>query len=181
MVLTTLTLNMNGLSSQVKWPKVWSEVPYTSIICFQEIHLQPSDKFSFPLGAQEYDFFYSHGSSNSAGICTAIKCSLNVNPVKSVDVPGQILGVDFMQDNVSYRVLNIYAPTNSTACKAFFSLLSSLFITNTYLLGDFNSVTDKVDWLSGNLDSTSEILQTILLYSGISEPWGSHHQCFTFH
>ncbi len=119
--------------------------------------------------------------SNSAGVCTAIKHSLNVNPVKLVDVSGRILGVDFTLVGVTYQVLNVYAPMNGTACRTFFNSLSSFFVPNTYLLGDFNSVTENTDNLSRNLDSTSVALQVLLDHSGMFEPQGSHHHCFTFH
>ena len=57
MVLTVLTLNVNSLGCQEKLAKVWSEVLHTDIICFQETHLQSTNEFVFPLGAQGYDFF----------------------------------------------------------------------------------------------------------------------------
>ncbi len=101
MVLTVLTLNVNGLSCQEKWAKVWSELLYTDIICFQETHLQSTNEFVFPLGAQGYDFFYSHGTTSSAGVCTAIRC-LSVNPVKSVDNSRHILGVDLTFEQTKF-------------------------------------------------------------------------------
>ena len=94
MVLTVLTLNVNGLGCQEKWAKVWSEVPCTDIICFQETYLQSTNEFAFPRGAQGYDFFYSHGTTSSAGVCTAVRRCLGVNPVKLVDDSGHVLGVD---------------------------------------------------------------------------------------
>ena len=114
-VLTVLTLNVNGLSCQEKWAKVWSEVLCTDIIYFQETHLQSTNEFVFPLGAQGYDFFYSHGTTSSAAVCTAIRRCLSVNPVKSVDDSGCILGVDLTFEQTKFQVLNIYAPNNSMA------------------------------------------------------------------
>ena len=141
MLLTALTLNINGLGSSDKWSKLWLEIPYTDIICLQEIHLQQSNEFAFPLGAQNYDFFYSHGTSNSAGVCTTIKCSLGVNPVKSVEVSRRLLGMDFVLNNESFCVINIYAPNVSAERKALFSSLPMFFTQRFYLLGNFNSDT----------------------------------------
>ncbi len=151
MVLTALTLNANGLGSPEKWSRLWSEIPCTDIICLQETHLLQCNEFAFPLGAQNYDFFYSHGTSSSAGVCTAIKWSLGVNPVKSVEVSGRLLGIDFVLNNETFRVINIYAPNVSTERKTFFCSLPKFFTQRFYLLGDFNSVTSRQDQLSGKL------------------------------
>ena len=42
----------------------------------------------FELYAQGYDFFYSHGTSASAGVCTAVKRSIGVKAVKLSEIPG---------------------------------------------------------------------------------------------
>ncbi len=145
MVLTVLTLNANGLGSPEKWSKLWSEIPCTNIICLQETHLQQCNEFAFPLGAQNYDFFYSHGTSNSADVCTAIKHSLGVNPVKLVEVSGRLLGMDFVLNNETFCVINIYVPNVRAERKTFFCSLPKFFTQKFYLLGDFNSVTSCQD------------------------------------
>ena len=181
MVLTALTLNANSLGSPEKWSKLWSEIPCTDIICLQEIHLLQGNEFAFPLGAQNYDFFYSHSTSSSAGVCTVIKHSLTINLVKSVEVLGRLLGIDFVLNNETYHVINIYAPNVSAERKIFFTSLPQYFTQRLYLLGDFNSVTSHQDCLSGRLDSTSMLFNFLLANHNLSEPDGSNTTCFTFH
>ncbi len=57
------------------------------------------------------------------------------------------------------------------------------FISNhdrTILLGDFNSVTNSKDRLSGHLNGISSILRDILGENGLYEPAGSHKESFTY-
>ena len=140
-----------------------------------------ADEFAFPLGAQGYDFFYSHGTTNSAGVCTAVRRNLGVNSVKLVDVFGCLLGVDFTYKQTKFRVLNIYALNNSVSQRNFFNCLSQHCVLNLFLLGNFNSITDTNDRMSSNLDSTSALLSSTLLTNNLQEPLGSQQSCFTFH
>ena len=57
------------------------------VLCFQETHLCTSLEFAFELHAQGYDFFYSHSTSASAGVCTAVKRSIGVKAVKLSEIP----------------------------------------------------------------------------------------------
>ncbi len=49
------------------------------------------------------------------------------------------------------------------------------------LLGDFNSVTNSSDRLSGRLDSTSNQLDQLLWEWQVHEPGGTHLSCHTYH
>ncbi len=51
----------------------------------------------------------------------------------------------------------------------------------TVLLGDFNSVIDRMDRVSGNLDQTSALLHDLLMANSFVEPNGTHHFSFTYH
>ncbi len=51
----------------------------------------------------------------------------------------------------------------------------------TVLLGDFNSITDCTDRVSGNLDPISGLLSNLLSANSLVEPNGTHHFSFTYH
>ncbi len=94
MVLSVITLNANGLHDLLKWKELWSYVPKVDVICLQETHLLSQQEHAFQLYAQGYDFYYSHGTSASCGVCTAVKRSkgLVVNNIGAV--PGRLLNLE---------------------------------------------------------------------------------------
>ena len=49
------------------------------------------------------------------------------------------------------------------------------------MMGDFNSVETSFDHLSGNLDSTSELLTSLLNSHSLKELDGTHRFSFTYH
>ena len=72
-MLTAITLNVNGVHSRDKCVDLWNAVPQSDIICFQETHLHPDQEYAFKFHAHSYDFFFSHGSTSSAGIVIAVR------------------------------------------------------------------------------------------------------------
>lgn len=86
------------MGEKEKWLQLWKSTPRADIICFQETHLCTSLEFVFQLYAQGYDFYFSHGTSASAGVCTAVRHSLGVMAVKLEDIPGRLLPLDLMKN-----------------------------------------------------------------------------------
>ena len=109
MALTVITLNANGLHDRNKWSDFWSEVPKCDVICVQETHLTPAQEYSFRIFAQSYDFTFSHGTSNSAGIFVAVRRNTGVMAVKSGEIPGRLLALDLNHQGDSFWVINVYA------------------------------------------------------------------------
>ncbi len=95
MVLTILSLNANGLYTETKWSTFWSELPKSDILCIQEMHLISQQEFAFTNYAQSYDFFFSHGTSNSAGVFVAVCRSSGIIMHKMGEIPGYLLVLDF--------------------------------------------------------------------------------------
>ena len=73
MALTVITSNVNGLHNSVKWKQFWQEIPCRDIIYLQETHLTLNQEFAFGLFAPGYNFYFSHGTLGSAGMCTAVR------------------------------------------------------------------------------------------------------------
>ncbi len=57
---------------------------------------------------------------------------------------------------------HIYVPNQGTMHKEFFDDISTYVRDNMILLGDFNLVTNVADRKSGQLDSTSSLLVSLL-------------------
>ena len=75
-IFTALTLNANGLRDPCKWTELWSEINRTDVICIQETHLDTNQEFAFCLYAQGYNYFFSHGTTASAGVLVVVRrCS----------------------------------------------------------------------------------------------------------
>ena len=180
--LMVLTSNVNGAHNPEKQLEIWLNIPYSDLICFQETHLLESQEFAFKLHKQSHDFFFSHGTSASAGVCIAIYHNLGVNIHKVGSIPGYLIALDLvMLDGFSFRVVGIYTPPDSSKRSTFFVQMSDFLIPITLLIGDFNSITDSCDRLSNNLDTTSVILQSFLIKWDLKEPPGSHLSSFTYH
>lgn len=140
--IDSITLNVNGLGDKDKWVELWNCTPKADLLlCFQETHLHTALEFAFRLYAQGYDFYFSHGTSNLAVVCTAMCRALGVNVVKLTDIPGRLLPLELSHDGITFRVLNIFALNEPSSQANFLSDVESYFAENTMLLGDFNSVT----------------------------------------
>ncbi len=136
MALTFMMLNINGLHDPKKWMTVWKDIVKKDIICLQETHLMPDQEFSFQLCAQSYDFFYSHGTSNSCGVLTAVKQSLGIMAIKTVGISGRLLVLDLtLIDSTMIRVINVYASTNSHERLLFFKDLPQFFSEKNGITG----------------------------------------------
>ncbi len=70
--LSLVTLNVNGLHDHLKWPELKKILPNSDVICLQETHLIEQQEYTFKLHFQSYDWFFAHGTSNSAGIAVGV-------------------------------------------------------------------------------------------------------------
>ena len=144
-MLTWVTVNMNGLHKLDKWQAFWNEVPYIDVICVQETHLTWAQEFAFGLHAQSYEFFYSHGTSASVGVFTAVKRNRGIKVSPVAEVQGRLLALDLCHPQISCHLINIYAPNEPALHGTFFNSMPQWIMNKTVLLGDFNSVTQKCD------------------------------------
>ena len=178
-MLSICTLNVNGIHDPLKWKDLWNLLPHTDIICLQEMYLTAAQEYAFKLYAQSYDWFFSHSTSNSAGIVVAVhKCAGANTSVVGV-IPGRLIALD-IECSCSIRLVNIYAPNNGSLQKKFFHI-SPYVRDNMILLRDFNSVIDTADRKSGQLDSTSRELASLLASWYFLEVPGSHQQVFSYY
>ncbi len=111
----------------------------------------------------------------------AVKRSSGVNVVKAGEIPGRLLALDLSResDSLAFHIICIYAPSSVIERSQFFKDWSPFIKGDVVLVGDFKSVTNMNDNLSGKLDRTSAQLQQCL--ANFTEPPGSHLHCFSYH
>ncbi len=180
-VLTTLTLNINGLSEVHKIKELWKEILRTNVICLQETHLSVGQEYAFFLYAQSFDFFFSYGTRASTGLVTAIHRSVIVNAVKMFEIRGHMLVVDVETTNGLTQVINVYVPNNTSEQKAFFQAVDTCCTDQILLLGDFNSVLCAHNHVSQHHDGTTSQLLNLISKWSLIEPEGLHLNSFTYH
>ncbi len=78
-MLSMCTLNVNGIHDPLKWKDLLNLLPCTDIIYLQETHLTSAQEYSFKIHAQSYDWYFSHGSSNLAGVAVAVHRHIRAN------------------------------------------------------------------------------------------------------
>ena len=107
-MLSMCTLNINGIHDPMKWKDLLNLLPCTDIICLQETHLTSVQEYSFKLHAQSYNWYFSHGSSNSAGVVVAVHRHNGANVTIVGSIPGRLITLDIIC-HCSFHLVNIYA------------------------------------------------------------------------
>ncbi len=91
------------------------------------------------------------------------------------DIQGHALCLDISSKLDEFHVIAVYAPPDGNQCESFFDTIATWILPGqTYVLGDFNSVTDPTDRVSGKLDVTSSLLYDLLSSNELLEPPGGH-------
>ena len=148
LMFSLLTLNVNGIHDSKKWPKVWQFLKYqcADIFCLQETHLQSNQEYAFGLYGQNYELFFSHGSSNSAGVLIGVCQNKGITNLSAQCVDGHLQTVDIYYQNITYRIINVYVPCEAWERKSWFDTVVPFVIPgSTFVLGDFNTVHTTID------------------------------------
>jgi exonuclease III len=152
------SLNINGMQCKKKRDLVFHEVTKynNEIILLQETHTSVLDERHYKLkwGPNVY---FSHGTTNSRGICTIVPKNLNAtSKVLYSDLEGRLLIIQLIMDGTEYIVCNIYAPVSSSENDQILLLqqmstqLAEYKDNNLILGGDWNVVLDP------NIDKKSK-------------------------
>ncbi len=153
---------------------------YTAdIIAVQETHLTIEQEYAFKLYSQNYNIFFSHGTSQATGVFMAIHRNHGLSVVLHQAVNAHIQYLDILYNETNYQIINLYAPTVVDKRKQCYAELKQLIITDsTFVLGDFNSVQAASDRISGKLDGTSKDLSCLIEDTNVVEC--IHDMMFTF-
>ena len=149
--LRVLSANCQGLRDKLKQFDVLDYLSHfgPNIICLQDTHLTPNEENQLR-SLTDCECYLNGYKTNSRGVAILLKNNFEHKVVHSdFDNDGNFIVVDFSTQNISFRLINIYAPNVDTP--KFFENIRNLVEENEqdYILvgGDFNLV------LNPNLDS----------------------------
>ncbi len=178
--LSLITLNVNGIHDPVKRSSVFQCLPSMDIVCLLETHLCTLQERAFCTQSPKYDCFFSHGTTNSGGVCIGLRRKAELQGELVGDISGHGLCLD-LKGHEPLQLITVYVPPIPKSHKLFFENLEQWMGHKNILLGDFNLVINSTDQLSGNLDSTLQVLDNLLLEHKFYELLGSHTKVFTYH
>lgn len=141
-----ISLNANGLRSNVKWRALFQDLRSLApdVIFLQESHSTAADQH---IWTAEWGgpAFYSHGLSNSRGVCVLLHRSSQLQVLSTTTDPeGRyiILQVKAGEENIT--LVNLYAPTQSEGpqqlqfIRRVEALLTGMAVHTLYIGGDLN-------------------------------------------
>ena len=163
------SINCNGLGNRLKRESVinWIDNKLEDIIVLQETH-STIDTESQWNRAWRGKIYFNHGSSNSTGTCILVKNGATHVKICNhvIVVPGRVHYLEFDIENVSYCLVNIYAP-NSDDLSMFERVFSDILGRNRndflIMCGDWNTVLDNnLDKLGGSSTHSNSKTQRFL-------------------
>ena len=146
------TLNCCGISHQEKVSKIREKIKNLEIVCLQETHFkndQQSECFDRVLGQS---FFILHSFAEPTNQKTGISFLVNRNFAcgtmkQDFEIQGRALGISLSLGGKSVWIVGIYAPSNATVRKEFYTTLyNAIYASKWYendahcVIGDFNVV-----------------------------------------
>ncbi len=112
-MVVLLSFNVNGLYSHSKWSLMWQmlKAAHVDLIVIQKTYLMQKQEYAFSLHAQGHEIFYSHGTSQLAGVLLAVKRNAGISVTKFLPVSPHLGVLDILVMEQPYRMLACYAPT----------------------------------------------------------------------
>ena len=151
------SLNVRGIRDTVKRRQLFQKFHNSNydIFMIQEAHCTPevTSQWSSEWGGE---IFFSHGTSNSKGVCILLKNSVSRTIHKCEQVEGRALFLDITINNTKFTLSNIYAP-NQDDVDFFINICNILETIGNDLMvvgGDYNCVLDI------NIDKKGGLPQT---------------------
>ena len=138
-------LNVRGIGELRKHRQVFNYLKQANynIICLQETHSDESSKQLWKKQWHNGEIFFSHGETNSRGVCILFnKLVLDNVVVKYKDNKGRILILQCEIGDNQLTLANIYAPNKDDPnffCEVF-KQLDKCDFQDKILVGDFNMV-----------------------------------------
>ena len=172
-MVTLTSININGLNKKSKLEEVLNNFK-SDILVLQETKWT-QDKI--PGIKEEWRglFFSNCGTAKSCGVAILVKENV-VENVKEVlnDGKGRVIAIEFDVNNVTYRLINVYAPNREVEKRDFFISLGALCTGNCVLVGDFNVYCSKLDVYrrdSFRQDAARKVLFKMIEDGGLVDVW----------
>ena len=151
-----MTQNVRGLGQEFKRRKLfyWLKKSSASVFFLQETHstLEIEKQWKAEWGSNKC--YFSHGSSNSRGVCILIKNNIPIDIENCIaDEFGRYIIIEIKFNNSKILLCNIYGPNSDDP--SFFQHvwweLEKLEYDNIIIGGDFNCILDpELDKVGGN-------------------------------
>ena len=198
MDLAIYSENMNGLGDKVKRQAAFDKLNRKgpAIFMLQETHSTPSLEEAFKRQFNANEMYFSHGTSNSNGVLTAISKGYDVKVLNIFkDEEGRFLITDIARNDFVFRLGNIYAPTRNNersqilVLKAFADIIYDSITENIITSGDWNLYMSKLDKLDSMPDTNDNPtyrnrLNSFLEVNDMVDPWricNPTKKMFTWH
>ena len=172
-MVTLASININGLNNMAKFDEVLINFK-SDILVLQETNWTQA---KMPEIKEKWRglLFVNCGTARSCGVAILVKEDV-VENVKEVlnDGKGRVIGIDFDVNNVTYRLINVYAPNREVEKRLFFISLGLLCTRNCVLVGDFNVFCSKLDVYrrdSFRQDSARKVLFKMIEDGGLVDVW----------
>ena len=139
--------NVNGLSNTKKRDKIFMRLKSKADIIFlQETHTTSSAEKKFENNFSNFEFIFSHGTSNSRGVMILLNSTLEYEIHNTIKDPmGRYIFAHVTIQGHKCLLVNVYAPTESE--KKNVEFLTEIIDTFThYNDTDFNSIIMQGDW-----------------------------------
>ena len=143
-MVTLTSINVNGLNKMTKLEEVL--VNFTSDILLLQETKWAQAKIPEIKKRWRGMLFVNCGTERSCGVAILIKENVLEN-VKEIfnDGKGRVIAIEFDINNVTFRLINVYAPNRGSEKTVFFVSLGLLCSGNCILVGDFNVFCTKLD------------------------------------
>ena len=195
-MLNLFSFNANGLNNRLKRQTVltWLETNHKGILFIQESHSTSDMEPLWKKEAPNYDIYFSHGTSNSKGVCTMFPKYLNIEVYETIsDIYGRFLLIHLNISDVEFVLVNIYAPTKNnpndqiTFLKFIQEKLVRFMGKTIIMSGDFNTYINPMLDKKGGSDEPqtqySEQLGNLLDELDLYDSYRAEHpntKCFTW-
>ena len=137
-MIDLISFNVNGLRDIKKLENILF-LCGAPILCIQETHWDSVWEQRCQALWPKFSFFSSYGQYNARGVCVIVRDGFNIDATHVArDKDGRWIKIGFLYNNVSYKLLNIYAPNVEGDRTVFFSNLINIGHDCDIIMGDFN-------------------------------------------
>lgn len=172
-MITLTSININGLNNSMKLEEVMVNFT-TDILVLQETKWTQA---KIPDIQKQYKgtLFANCGTDKSRGVAILVKENVGENITEIFnDGKGRMIVIEFDVNNVTFRLINVYAPNREREKREFFEALGVHCTGNCVLVGDFNVICTKLDTYRVDMfrqDSARKVLLQMMEEKRLIDVW----------
>ena len=183
--LKIASVNCNGLGQKPKRIKVfkWLKQKYKGILFLQETYSSTKCEYEWKRDiGHQYKAYYSHGETNSKGVCTIIPKCLTKFITKSLkDKEGRMIAIQLTLDQKNYVLVNVYLPPQDRVPEQIkflenLELTCAQFENATFIIGGDHNILqnpklDKYNSKNEEPSKVAKILENLKSRMNLSDVW----------